>query len=195
MRFKFYILKTYLVALILLAAILSGVFSFVLLQSKAHSSATKVYCPLTKRLQPINPPQENAAPVFSLNEICANDSEKNRLESAIVENFKLKFSRFTQKSLENLAFDFWQKGERAFDALPNIPNAPEKLAVKNTLQTTGFNKRSEIKIALKTIEKFAFPTLLRPPPAQNFPAFKLSSVLKLPHISSRIAPRAPPVSV
>ena len=154
-----------------------------------------VYCPLTKKLQPVNPPPESVAPTYTLNEICAADSEKRRLEAAVFENFKLKFTNLSLNNFEDLAFDFWQKGKSVFENLPNIPNAPEKFAVKNSFSPIGFGGNLDFKIVWKTSEKFAFQIQPRPPSTINLSEFNAGFSLKLASISRRIAPRAPPVFV
>ncbi len=193
MRCKFHITKVYFFALVALIAILSGAFSFAVFNSNLLSPAEMVYCPLTKKLQPINPPSVSNA--FSLNEICATDAEKIRLTSAIVKNLKLQFTNFTANNFEDLAFDFWQKGKTAFDSLPNAPNLPEKLTVKNFFSPTNSGDNFSFKIVWKTTEKFAFQAQPRPPTAIDFPEFNFEIVPKLKRISRRIAPRAPPVFV
>ncbi len=190
MHFKTQIFKVYFAA-VLLPVILSGAISNALFNSNFQKSAEMVYCPLTKKLQPINPPAV-AAKAFSLNEICAADSEKIRLESAIGENLKF---NFTARNLENLAFDFWQKGKTAFESLPNAPNAPEKAAVKNSFPPVVFGDHFDFKIVWKATEKFAFQAQPRPPTAIDFPEYNSETASKLRQISLRIAPRAPPVFV
>lgn len=178
----------------MLSAILSGAFSFALFKSNARP-ARMVYCPLTKKLQPVNlPPASVFSAAYSLNQICAADSEKTRLALAISENAKLKFTNSDQIDFENLAFDFWQKGKTAFDSTPPMPpSSPEKCAVKNSFSATNFGGDLAFKIVWKTSEKFAFQAQPRPPTTLDFPAYNFETARKLSRISRRLAPRAPPV--
>ena len=193
MRFKFHIFDVYF-AVILLSAIVSGAFSCALFKSNLQTSAEMVYCPLTKKLQPVNPPK-NIAPTYLLNEICAADSEKNKLEAAISEYSKLKLTVFNLNNFEDTAFDFWQKGKTAFDILPNMPGAPEKSAAKNSFSPVGFGGDFDVKLFWKTSESFAFQIQPRPPTTLDTALFNLQFFLKFDRISRRIAPRAPPVFV
>lgn len=193
MRFKFQVSQIHFFALIALSAILSGAFSLAFFDSSVRSAAM-VYCPLTKTLQPVNPPP-SVARAFSLNEICAADSEKLRLTAAIAENLKLKFINYSADNFEDLAFDFWQKGKSAFDSSPNLPNSPQEFAVKNSFASIGYGDNFSFKIVWTATEKFAFQTQPRPPTALDFPDFNRKDALNLKSISRRIAPRAPPVLV
>lgn len=194
MRFKFHLFKIHFSALAALTAILSGALSFAFFNSNSRSTAEMIYCPLTKKLQPINPPS-SVSNTFSLNEICAAETEKTRLAAAIAENLKLKFVSLNRNNFENLAFDFWQKGKTAFDAVPNVPNAPEKAAFKNSFSPINFNGDFSFKIIWKATEKPAFQAQPRPPTVADFPEFNHEFSKKLDRVSRHIAPRAPPVLV
>lgn len=194
MRAEFHIFKTVSLAAVLLSAILSGALSLAF-PSPIESSAEMVYCPLTRRLQPANPPK-TIAPKFSLNEICARDFEKNLFAlAAATESAKLNSSSVNQTEFENLAFDFWQNGNRAFGNLPSAPNAPEKFIAKNSFAAINSGGDYGNKIVWQTTEIYAVQLKPRPPTNQNSPRFEIKSARRLHQISRRIAPRAPPVSI
>lgn len=193
MRSGFYISKTYLVAILLLAATLSGAFLFgALLPIKPSSSAAEmVYCPLTRKLQPVNPPKP-AAPVYSLNEICAAEFEKSIFTLAILESAKLNFSSISANEFEDLVFNFWQKGKSAFDSLPNAPNAPQEFTAKNSFSAINFGSDYKNKIVWLATENFAFQSKPRPPTTQKIFAFESQSLKLLDESSNQTSPRAPP---
>lgn len=193
-RLKFQMLKINFVAVILLLAISSGAFSFAFFAPEKSSTAEMVYCPLTLRLQPINPPREISIG-DSLNEICANESQKDRFASAILRSAKVEVSKLNQLTFENLVFDFWQKGKSAFDNLPNLPNLPETFLAKNSFSTLTVGNQFENQFVWKTTEKFAFQLKPRPPTTRNSFVFEFQNVTKLDQISRQIAPRAPPFSI
>lgn len=193
MRSDFHIFKFFAVALFLLSAISSGAFSFVFAPAK-FAAAEMVYCPLTRKLQPVNPPKI-AAPLYSLNEICASEFEKSNFALAIIKIAKLKFSNISQKDFENLAFDFWRTGKSALDALPNSPHLPEELMTKNFFSPLNAGSDYENNFCWTTTEIFTFQLNPRPPTNRNSLAYEFDSARKIIQISRRIAPRAPPASV
>ena len=170
------------------SATLSGVFSLAFTAPQQSGSAETVFCPLTKRFQPVHPPKNNL-----LDDLCASAFEKETFSKAVIEQLTVELNNFNENSLEDLVFDYWQNGKAAFENLPFQPSHPEKTFAKNSFSNAGFANKFEHQIIRKTVNKFSFQLHQRPPPIQNNSKFEFRKVSELKKISRNINPRSPPV--
>lgn len=180
-------------ALLLLFAFAANIFSFAFSTEKTDVSVETVYCPLTKKLQPVRPPEKIVRKI-SLDDFCAPKREKDNFLEAVFESPNL-FSR-NEIEFENLAFDFFQNGKNAFKHLPALPNLPEQNPAKSFSSATGagsFNNQFSF-FVIKN-ERFGFSQKPRPPTFQATAKFDFQIVRRLEKISPNINPRSPPINL
>lgn len=185
--------KSFLPALILLSAILSGMFSFSFHTSTQLNTAEMVYCPLTKKLQPIRAFNVNSKQNL-LDEYCVSEKEKAGFSSEIIKKIRFSFSIFNETNFENLVFDYFRIGKSAFDVIPNLPNFPEKKLVKKSFSTSGLSNSFNTQITGKAQEQFSFQLKPRPPTIILQTHFEFLFSQELKKISKNINPRSPPFS-
>ena len=160
---------------------------------KADISPEMVYCPLTKKLQPVHSPEKGIRESL-LNDICAADREKNEFARAFLEN-PIAVS-FAENQIENLAFDFFQSGKSAFKKLPNFPNAPDQYLAKTFTPIAGTGSFDGQISFLKTkTGHFDFFQKPRPPNFSASVKFDFQIVRVLEKISQNINPRSPPANL
>ncbi|HQU81599.1 MAG TPA: hypothetical protein PKY59_00645 [Pyrinomonadaceae bacterium] len=182
--------KNLAVVLILLSAIFSGAVSLAFYSPNQFQTAEMVYCPLTKRLQPVH------AADLKQNEfdgICLTDKQKSDFSSAILTKISFGFSFSNKQSVEEIVFDYLNNGKSALDALPNLPNLPEKTLAKKSFSLIGFGNNFEHQVILKSEENFSFKLKARPPTKTVSVRFEYDSLKDLATISRNINPRSPPV--
>ena len=154
-----------------------------------------VYCPLTKKLQFVKPPKE----VFKknpLDEICASDNEKNLFSLEISAQASFIFTSIKEDNVENLVFNYFQKGKSAFNKLPDFPGFPDKTLAKNSNSFAGFGSNCQKQLVWKlSDENFSFAQNPRPPSELKTTSFEILLSYDLDKISQKIAPRAPPFLV
>jgi len=179
------------IVLMLLSAIFSGVFSLVFYSPNKAENPEMVYCPLTKKLQPVHAEQiiqtENP-----LNEYCLSDRQKSDFSAAVLEKISFGFSVAKEKSFEDLVFDYFRDGKSGIDTRPNLPNLPEKTFAKNSFSAVGFGNNFSLQIVWKSDEKFSFQLKARPPTKTFSNRFEFDSLNSLEDISRNINPRSPP---
>lgn len=160
---------------------------------QADVSTEMVYCPLTKKFQPVHSPKKSVRTI-SLKDFCAADREKTEFAQAFLAN-PVAVS-FAETQMENLALDFFQSGKIAVKKLPNLPHEPNQYSAKtfNPLTGTGnFDKQFSF---LKTkIERFDFSQNPRPPTFSVSVKFDFQIVRVLEKISQNINPRSPPANL
>ena len=176
-------------------ALFLNVFSIALFAEPPNSSADEVYCPLTKKLQPVKA-SKNETRQNPLENICAVEKDKKLFADELFRQNPLKTNALDEDKFENLVFDYFQKGSAAFADLPHSPDSPHKNSVKNLAVSVGFSKTDETRFVWKTIaEKFSYAQNPRPPNALKTNLFEPQTFIKLEKISRRISPRAPPFSL
>ena len=99
------------VVLFSLFSLFASTFYFAFFSIKNDASNGTVYCPLTKKLQPVHPPKKSAGDI-SINDFCANDKEKSEFIKVLLNSENLFLINETQ--FENLAFNYFQTGKTAF---------------------------------------------------------------------------------
>lgn len=167
-------------------------FSIAIFAEKTQNFSAFVYCPLTKKLQPVKASQKETKK-NPLAEICADESYKKHFTDEIFGANLVKTNSLDENRFENLAFDFFQKGKAAFKGLPSFPDAPRKNSAKSAYDffTSCRNEKVKFAPSLKG-EKFSFAQNPRPPNFSFTADFQSKKLLKSEEISRRIAPRAPP---
>jgi hypothetical protein len=186
--------KKNLLAIWLFALFLSA-FSIALFAETPRNSVETVYCPLTKKLQPVKA-QKKEDWQNPLENICADEKEKKSFADELFRQNLLKTASLDEKQFENLVFDFFQKGKAAFAGLPQFPDSPQKNSVKTFSAVIGFGKTDETQFVWKSnTDDFSFASNPRPPNCVSANLFKAQTSRKLEKISHRIAPRAPPFSL
>lgn len=180
-------------ALLLLFAFAANIFCFAFSPGKADILAETVYCPLTKKLQPVRPPKKVVGKI-SLDDFCAPKREKENFLEAVFESPNL-FS-LDENQLENLAFDFFQNGKNAFKNLPAVPNFPEQNPAKSFSSASGAGSfYNQISFSASKSERFGFSQNPRPPTFQATAKFDFQVVRRLEKISQNINPRSPPINL
>jgi len=176
-------------------ALFLNVFSTALFAGSPNNSAGTVYCPLTKKLQPVKA-QKKEFSRNPLEEVCAADKNKKSFANEIFGRNLLRANLLDKKQFENLVFDFFQKGKSAFANLPQFPDSPRKYSVKGFSTVIGFGKNDETRFVWKSHpENFNFAQTPRPPNAVLAHLFESQNFRKLELISRQISPRAPPFSL
>jgi len=173
-------------------ALFLNVFSITLFAVSPNTSAEMVYCPLTKKLQPVKAPKKE----FSQNpleEVCAPEKNKKSFVDEVFGKNLLRVNLLDKKQFENLVFDFFQKGESAFANLPQFPDLPHKYSVKAFSTVIGFGKNDETRFVWKEqTENFNFAQHPRPPDFAPKGDFSVQIARELKNISRNINPRSPP---
>lgn len=181
-------------SLVTLFALATSLFCLAFSPVDIDASNETVYCPLTKKLQPVKAPKKEPSQ-NPLEEVCAADKNKKSFVNEIFGKNLLRANFLDKKQFENLVFDFFQKGKSAFANLPQFPDSPRKDSVKPSSTVIGFGKNDETRFVWKTqIENFNFAQNPRPPNAISTHLFESQNFRKLELISRRISPRAPPFS-
>jgi hypothetical protein len=176
------------------ALFLNG-FSIALFAETPRRTAETVYCPLTKKLQPVKA-QKKETWRNPLENICADESEKKSFSDEFFRQNLLKTNSLDEKHFENLAFDFFQKGNAVFANLPQFPDLPHKNSVKIFFVAAVFGKANETQLIgnLQSAD-FSFAQNPRPPNVVSANRFKSQIFSELEKISRQISPRAPPFSL
>lgn len=193
MREKFHKLKLeFPIAFFLLIAIFSGAVSLAFTISESENSAEMVYCPLTKKFQPVNPPKENSNK--TLDAFCASNSQKDRFSLEISKQIHSDLSSLSEKQFEKIVFDYFQNGKSAFGNLPKLPEFPHENLAKNSnfAVNAGKNKENQFVWKLQN-ENFSFAQNPRPPDLAPKGVFAVQIIRNLDEISRNINPRSPPV--
>lgn len=177
-----------------LFALFLSAFSGVILAEIPNRSAELVYCPLTKKLQPVKARKKEVWQ-NPLENICAAESEKTSFAAEVLGKNLLKTNFLDERRFEDLVFDFFQKGPAALAGLPPLPGFPQKNSVKTFSAAPGFSSPNETRFAWKLCaENFSFAQNGRPPNAVSANLFEFQIPRQPAKISRRIAPRAPPFS-
>ncbi len=177
--------------MILLWALLTAVFAPTFAYA-AQAPERMVYCPLSKKFQPVRPPEEKKK-IKPFDNICASLAKKDFLVQEIIIKNPFRFSLDVNR-LDNLAFDFLAHGKSALKALPDAPNFPSPKISKQIASSVATGNNYEHKIFWSNAFQYSSPTLLaRPPTAAASAPFALNSIHQSPEISRHLAPRAPPV--
>lgn len=172
----------------MLIAVFSGAVSSAFYKSEKDNSEKFVYCPLTKKLQPVNPPKKNL-----LNPICASDDQKDRFALEIFKEINSGFTSLNEKQFEKIVFDYFQNGKSAFGSLPKTPEFPHKNLAKNfDFGANAGNKKKQQFVPKIQNENFSFARNPRPPDLFESVEFEIQIVRALEEISQNIKPRSPP---
>lgn len=178
--------------LLVLAGLTASVFSLTFSVKKTEE-ADMVYCPLSKKLQPVNPPKE-VVRQKSLQDICASEQNKNLFARELFKNSFLDLSSQDKNQFENLAFDFFQKGDSVFKNLPHSSDWPSnENLIKNfyaSISSASFYNPQSIRTS--KVEDFGFSLHPRPPNFSQTARFDFEIVRRLETISRNINPRSPP---
>jgi hypothetical protein len=178
-----------------LFALFLNAFSIALSAEMPKGAAEKVFCPLTKKFQPVRAPKKDFYK-NPLENICADERDKKSFSDELSGKNALKANFLDEERFENLVFDFFKIGKAAFANLPDFPDFPRQNLIKAFSLTAGFNKTEETRILSKpNAEDFSFAQNPRPPNAVSAKFYKPQNARKLEKISRRIAPRAPPFSI
>ena len=178
-----------------LFALLLNAFSVAIFAETPLAPAEMVYCPLTKKLQPVKAAKKAARP-NPLGEICADETTKKAFADELFAQNLLRTNAPHEEQFEKLVFDFFQKGKTAFADLPRLPDAPRKNSLKTFSAVTGFGKTDETQFLGKsTFDDFSPSQKPRPPTPAAVNLFESRNFRELREISRRIAPRAPPFSL
>jgi hypothetical protein len=176
-------------------ALFLNALSAALLAAPPSNPAETVYCPLTRKLQPVKATKKEVRQ-NPLAEICADERDKKSFADELFRQNRLKTNFADEKHFEDLVFDFFQKGKSAFAGLPQFPDSPQKDSVKVSYVALSFGKISETKVVWKSpTENLSFAQNPRPPNPVSANFFESQNSPSLEIISRRIAPRAPPVSL
>jgi hypothetical protein len=176
-----------------LFALFLNAFSIAVVAEIPDRPAELVYCPLTKRLQPVKARKKEVWK-NPLENICADESEKNLLAAEIFGTHLLKTNFLDEEKFEGLVFDFFRKGAAALAQLPKSPGFPQKNSVKTFSIAFGFSQTDEIRFIWKlSAENFSFAQNGRPPNPVSVKLFEFqNSSAESKKLPRRSAPRAPP---
>jgi hypothetical protein len=184
-----------LTAVWLFALFLNAFSTALFADSSPRNSAETVYCPLTKKLQPIKA-QKKELRKNPLEEVCADEKDKKSLTNELFGKNLLRTNFLDEKQFETIVFDFFQKGKLAFANLPQFPDFPSKTSVKTVFAAVGLGKTNETSFVWKSQpENFNFAANPRPPNAAPVNLFESQNFHALEEISRQISPRAPPFSL
>ena len=152
-----------------------------------------VYCPLSKKFQPINPPKEKKQ-FKPFGDICASDGTKEFLFRKIIIENPFRRISLDENKLTDLAFDFLAHGESALKDLPNTPNLPSENLIRQIGAITVVNNTYDYQFVWKQpVQYYSSELLARPPTAAITAIFTNDLVYQSDEISRHLAPRAPPV--
>lgn len=180
-------------SLVTLFALATSLFCLAFLPVQSHASNETVYCPLTKKLQPVHPPKRTFSKI-SLDDFCASDDKKLQFEQALLEAQNL--VSFGKVSFENLAFDFFQNGKSAFKNFPNQPGFPQQnLSGKHFSIIGAGNLEKQNSLAEIKNADFDFSQHPRPPTFRIAVKFDFRIARDLEKISQNINPRSPPANL
>jgi hypothetical protein len=184
-----------LIACLLLWTLLTAVFPTAFSAQKLSTPEGLVYCPLSKKLQPINLPKKKKE-TEPFDELCASKRTKDFLYQEIVLKTPWRVFTLDANGYEKLAFDYLANGKAALYKLPFTPNAPFKALVERVTPGVVSNNHGEHRLVLKNAVAGAFSPNLKPRPPTGeiiFPSF-VSQTYRSAPLSRRLAPRAPPLS-
>lgn len=176
----------------LLSAIFSGAVSLAFYVPEPAQNAEMVYCPLTKRLQPVHAFDVNQGK-NELGEICLSAKQRDDFSSSILTKLSLGFSFSKQQSVEEIVFDYFKNGKSALDTVPDFPNHPERTFAENLYSLIGFGQNLDMQSVWKTEESFSLKLKARPPTKVLSTRFDFQISKNLETISRNINPRSPPV--
>ena len=181
-------------AMLLLWALLTVVFVPYISSAQTIKAPTgMVYCPLSRKFQPINPPEEKKE-FKPFNDICASRETKDLLVREILVKNPFRQISFDDNKLDDLAFNFLAHGESALGELPNTPNLPSDNLIKQIGSSLATNNTYDHQIVWKQPVQYCSPALLaRPPTAAVTAVFTNDLIHQSGELSRRLAPRAPPV--
>lgn len=152
-----------------------------------------VYCPLSRKFQPIKPPEEKKE-FKPFNDICARRETKDFLVREILIKNPSRQVALDENKLDDLAFDFLTRGESALRELQSFPNLPSENLIKQISSSIVINNTYDYQFVWKRPAQYYSPALLaRPPTAAINAIFTSGLVHQSDELSRRIAPRAPPV--
>ncbi len=179
--------------MLLLWALLTVVFAPALSSAENGKAPTgMVYCPLSRKFQPTNPPEEKRK-FKPFSTICASREIKDFLVQAIFIKNPFKRVSLDENKLDDLAFDFLAHGESALKELPNLPNIPSESLIKKIGSSLVINDNYNHQFVWKQPARYYSPALLaRPPTAEITGIFENNLIHQSGELSRRIAPRAPP---
>lgn len=151
-----------------------------------------VYCPLSHKFQPINPPEKKTLKFFE--DICASDARKDFLFREIIIKNPFRQISFDENKLDDLAFDFLAHGDSALKKLPDLPNLPFKYLRKQVGSgVVGGNDYNRHFVRQQDVQ-FDLPTSCARPPTGLISKFSTNKLIyQSDELSRRTAPRAPPV--
>jgi hypothetical protein len=181
-------------AMFLLWALLIVVFAPTFSLAETNKAPTgMVYCPLSRRFQPINPPEEKKE-FKPFGNICASNDTKDFLFREILIENPFRRISFDENKLDDLAFNFLAHGESALRELPNLPNLPSENLIKQIGSSLVINNTYDHQFVWKQPAQYYSPALLaRPPTAAITAIFTSNLVHQSDELSRSVAPRAPPV--
>lgn len=176
-----------------LLALLLNAFPFGLSAAAPKAPAELVYCPLTKRLQPVKAPPKNFRK-NSLDDICAGKDTKNSFLNEIFSSRNLAaVNHLNDQEFEDLVLAFSRIGKAAFQNLPPPPDLPRQSALKASFAVAGFSRTGESKCIWKpNAASFSFAENPRPPTPAAASYFEPRNRRELETASRPGAPRAPP---
>lgn len=178
-----------------LFALFLNAFSTALFADSSPRSAETVYCPLTKKLQPVKARKKDLRK-NPLEEVCADEKDKKSLLGELFGKNSRRTNFLDEKQFENLVFDYFQKGRAAFANLPQPPDFPRRVSIKTSSAVAGFSKTNETSFVWKLQpNNFNFASHQRPPNSVPVNLFESQNFRALEEISRQISPRAPPFSL
>ena len=181
-------------AMLLLWALLAVVFAPSFSSAQTIKAPTgMVYCPLSRKFQPINPPEEKKE-FKPFKDICASRETKDFLVQEIFIKNPFRQISLDENKLDDLAFNFLTHGESALRELPNLPNLPSENLIRQIGSSLVINNTYDHQYVWKQAVQYYSPALFaRPPTAAVTAIFTNDLVHQSDKLSRRIAPRAPPV--
>ena len=183
-----------LTAILLLWVMLTVVFLPSIFSAETNKTPEgMVYCPLSKKFQPINPPKEKKK-FKPFGDICASDDTKEFLFRKIIIENPFRRISLDENKLTDLALDFLARGESALKHLPNLPNLPSENLIRQIGAIIFVNNNYEHHFDLIKPAQFSSSKQLARPPTALIHILSINnSVHQSAELSRRIAPRAPPV--
>lgn len=152
-----------------------------------------IYCPLSKRLQPINS-RSLKKEVKPFDFMCGSAKTKDYLFQEIVLKNPWKVFTLDANGIEKLVFDVLGHGKTALEKLPGGPNAPSEKSLRQIGSAVSFNRSNDYKYVWKRSATDFSPGLAPRPPtaAANSAVFFPIDLTDRSAALSRRTPRAPP---
>lgn len=164
----------------------------------AHSPARgkapggMVYCPLSKKFQPVNPPEEKLKQKPFKNLCASTETKALLIQEIFVKNLFNKIPT-DQHALDTLAFNFLEQGKAVLEERPGLPDSPSENSVRQFHSGMVVNNNQEYKFVWKQIAKtLSLAIAARPPTSEETFLFTFNSIYKSAQLSRCISPRAPP---